>query len=185
MIHKQPDVRQPERSTPERYEQLCALATSGALTDNEWKQLSDHLKDCPTCRQELPQYREIANSGMALLAPNDVSLDVESGWSPESAVARFMRRLQEEDVESQSAENRVISAHLNPQHWWQRIPLPRLNFALPHAAVAIAVATVSVSLYILGIRTAEPRGNTQPQVGVRLGSTLHARFREHCELQHQ
>jgi hypothetical protein len=185
MIHKRPDVRQPEPSTHEMYEQLCGVASSGALTASEWKQLSEHLKDCPRCREELPQYQEIANSGMALLAPNDVSLDVENGWSPESAVARCLRRLQEEEVEAQSAENGVISAHLNPQHWWQRIPLPRLNSALPYAAVGIVVATVSVSLYILGIRTAERRVNTDPQAGVRLGSTLDALLREHGDLERQ
>ncbi len=185
MIHKRSDVRQPESREHEMYEQLCALASSGALTASEWKQLSDHLKDCPSCRQELPKYQEIANSGMALLAPNDVSLDIENDWSPESAVARFMRRLQEEGAEPQSGENNVISARLNPQHWWQRVSLPRLNFALPYAAVGIMAVTVSVSLYYLGIRTAERRVNRDPQAGVRLGSTLDVLLRERGELERQ
>src|SRR5260370_13663459 len=185
MIQKRPKVGQPESSDHEVYDQLCGLASSGALTASEWKQLSEHLKDCPSCRQELQQSQEIANSGMALLAPNDVSLDIENGWSPESAVARFMHRLQEEEAEEQPAETAVISAHLNPQHWWQRISLPRLNVALPYAAVGIVVATVSVSLYILGVRTAERRVNIDPQAGVRLGSTLDALLREHGELEHQ
>jgi hypothetical protein len=185
MILKRPDARQPESSDHDMYEQLCALASSGALTASEWEQLSEHLKDCPSCRKELPRYQEIANLGMALLAPNDLSLDIESGWSPESAVARFMRRLQEEEAEEQPTETAVISAQLNPQHWWQRISFPRLNVALPYVAVGIVVATVSVSLYILGIRTAERRVNIDPQAGVRLGSTLEALLREHGDLERQ
>src|SRR5713101_3200881 len=118
MIHKQPDVCRPESSDHELYESLCALASSGALTTSEWKQLSEHLKNCASCRQELPKYQEIANSGIALLAPNDVSLDIENEWSPESAVARFMRRLQEEEAEERPARNAVVSARLNPLPWW-------------------------------------------------------------------
>jgi hypothetical protein len=182
MIHRQPKIRQPESTDHELYEQLCALASSGALTPSEWEQLSDHLNGCSNCRQELPKYQEIANSGMALLAPNDVSLDVENEWSPENAVARFMRRLQEEEAEEPQRENAVT---LVPQPWWRRIFLPQLNSALPYAALVIIVATVLVSLYILGIRTAERRLNTDPQAGVRLGSTLDALLRERRDLEHQ
>src|SRR5260370_34689657 len=87
MIHKQPEIRRTESSDHEPYEQLCALASSGALTPSEWKQLSEHLKNCASCREELPKYQEIANSGMALLATNDVSLDIENEWSPASPLA--------------------------------------------------------------------------------------------------
>src|SRR6267143_1302746 len=185
MINKQPEVRRPESGDHELYEQLCALASSGALTPSEWKQLSEHLRGCSKCRQELPKYHEIANSGMALLAPNDVSLSVENEWSPENAVARFMRRLQKEEADEQQPETAVIAARLIPQPWWRRIFFPLLNSALPYAASVIVVATVSVSLYVLGVRTAERRLNTDPQAGVRLGSTLDALLRERRELEHQ
>jgi hypothetical protein len=185
MIHKQPQVRGPESSDHELYEQLCALVSSGALTTREWKQLSEHLRNCASCREELPKYQEIANSGMALLAPNDVSLDVENEWSPESAVARFMHRLQEEETEEQPAKTAVGSTRMKPQAWWRRIPLPHLNSALPYGAAGIVVAMVSVSLYIAGIRTAERRLNSDPQAGVRLGSTLDSLLRERRELEHQ
>src|SRR5260370_32921105 len=137
MIHRQPKIRQPESTDHELYEQLCALASSGALTPSEWEQLSDHLNGCSNCRQELPKYQKIANSGMALLAHNDVSLDVENEWSPENTVARFIRRLQEEEAEEPQRENAVT---LVPQPWWRRIFLPQLNSALPYAAVVIIVS---------------------------------------------
>src|SRR5260370_4509619 len=96
-----------------------------------------------------------------------------------------MVRLQEEETEEQEAGTAVIAASLIPQPWWRRIFFPHLNSALPYAAAGIVVATVSVSLFILGIHTAERRLNTDPQAGVRLGSTLDALLREHGELERQ
>src|SRR5260370_39417468 len=103
MIHKQPEIRRTESSDHEPYEQVCALASSGAFTPSEWKQLSEHLKNCASCRAELPKYQENANSGMALLAPNDVSLDIENEWSPATAAARTTRALPYDDPEEQAA----------------------------------------------------------------------------------
>lgn len=106
----------------------CALSTAGALTANEWKQLAEHVRWCDACRQEVHKYKDIATTAMALLAPNDPGLDVENEWSPEMAVAKFMKRLRdEESVMGPPAMQRAWSFHQSFRR------LPRFNVALRYA----------------------------------------------------
>jgi len=173
------------RSAPENhelFEQLCALSTSGALTASEWKRLAAHLKECGACRIELSKYQNIAESGMALLAPNDVGLDLENEWSPESAVAQCMSRLQSQSQVADASSGHSGSRLLKNGF---RFSLPRRTFALPFAAAAIFLAALSVSLYVIGVRRGERRVNSQPQSAVYDGSRLDALLREHAELERQ
>jgi hypothetical protein len=166
----------------ERFAELCALSTSGALTASEWKQLAAHLKDCRGCRLELSNYQDLAASGMALLAPKDASLDIENEWSPESAVAQCMSRLQKQPQVADAAEGHSRSPLLRTGF---RFSLPRLTPALPFAAAAIFLVALSLSLYVIGVRSGERRVNRQPQSAVSYGSSLDALLREHAELQRQ
>jgi uncharacterized protein YlxW (UPF0749 family) len=51
-----------------RYEELCALATAGALTAEESEALFAHLNACAECNEVFAQYQSLANEGMPLLA---------------------------------------------------------------------------------------------------------------------
>ena len=46
---------------------LCAVSTSGDLTDEEQKDLQAHLAECPDCRQALKEFEAAADIGMPLL----------------------------------------------------------------------------------------------------------------------
>jgi hypothetical protein len=52
----------------ERYEELCALATAGALTPQESEELSAHLDECAECSVLFAQYETLATEGMPSLA---------------------------------------------------------------------------------------------------------------------
>jgi hypothetical protein len=41
---------------------LCALSTSGQLTQEERNRLQEHLPGCLTCREAIRQYDAVANS---------------------------------------------------------------------------------------------------------------------------
>lgn len=55
-------------SEHERFEELCALATSGDLSPDEMQELEDHIAECTRCREGLPAYQDLVRSGMASLA---------------------------------------------------------------------------------------------------------------------
>ena len=186
MRHRQIDLHQTDINGHDSYDQLCALASSGGLTASEWSRLADHLKVCSQCREELAKYQEIGTFGMALIAPTDPSLDLENEWSPESAVAKLMRRLQEQKESDIALDATPALVPMgNSRHWLPAMCFSHLNAALPYAAVIVLFATISVSLYFLGIRIAEQRSNARSQSGVQPVASLYALSRERADLQHE
>jgi anti-sigma factor RsiW len=53
---------------------LCALSTSGELTQEEWNRLQEHLPGCHTCREAMKQYDAVADSVIPALTPAPESL---------------------------------------------------------------------------------------------------------------
>jgi len=53
----------------EEFLELCAVATSGELADEEQQRLRDHLAGCAECRQALSEFEAVADRGVPLLAP--------------------------------------------------------------------------------------------------------------------
>lgn len=53
----------------EQFLELCAVATSGELADEEQRRLRDHLAGCAECRQALREFEAVADLGVPLLAP--------------------------------------------------------------------------------------------------------------------
>lgn len=53
----------------DKFLELCAVSTSGDLTEEEQKSLQIHLTDCPDCRQALKEFEAVADIGMPLLHP--------------------------------------------------------------------------------------------------------------------
>src|SRR5882724_13199059 len=57
----------PEPGPHKRLLELCAISTSGDLTEEEQKDLHAHLAECPDCRQALKEFEAAAEIGMPLL----------------------------------------------------------------------------------------------------------------------
>lgn len=178
MFHRQTDFGHSNKEGHETYRELCAMASSGALTNSEWSRLSSHLKECGECREELARYQEIATFGMSLVSPTDARLDVENEWSPESAVAKLMNRLQEQPYDSREE---LPTSHMgNVPHW------PFVSFrssALPYVAAVVVFAAAAASLYVAGVRTGVHRTNSYPQQLAQPDSRLEALVRERTQLQ--
>ena len=51
----------------EKFVELCAISTSGSLTEEEQKDLHAHLAECPDCRQALKEFEAAADIGVPLL----------------------------------------------------------------------------------------------------------------------
>jgi cell division protein FtsB len=54
-------------STHERFEQLCALATTGDLSPDEFSQLREHLLQCTSCRAAYGDFHSIVEQGFPAL----------------------------------------------------------------------------------------------------------------------
>src|SRR5216683_6897602 len=63
----------------QRFLELCALATSGPLEENEAAQLQAHLEECPECREAMADFRFVAVEGASLLVPVDAGTDEIAG----------------------------------------------------------------------------------------------------------
>jgi len=55
----------------ERFLELCAVATSGPLSEREASQLQAHLEECAECREAMAEFRFVALEGASLLVPAD------------------------------------------------------------------------------------------------------------------
>ena len=51
--------------------ELCAISTSGELTEEEQKKLGQHLAICPSCREILNQYESIVDQEIPSTAANE------------------------------------------------------------------------------------------------------------------
>ncbi len=88
--------------------ELCAVSTSGQLTEAEQKRLEEHLVVCQSCRKTIQQYETVASRAIPVIAASEASEDLEPGpdWSEEQAEkALFGRLAQEEKRNSDQFEN--------------------------------------------------------------------------------
>ena len=74
----------------EKYEELCALATAGALTPQESDLLLAHLNVCPECSEIFSQYETLATAGIPSLDPAR-EITEAAGFDDRSALARLMQ----------------------------------------------------------------------------------------------
>ena len=75
--------------------ELCAVSTSGQLTEEEQKKLQEHLAVCQSCREATRQYEAVVDQAIPGIAANEESEGAESGpsWSQEEAEKAFFKRL--------------------------------------------------------------------------------------------
>jgi hypothetical protein len=67
----------------EEFLELCAVSTSGELSEEEQKRLRDHLASCAECRQALQEFEAAAYIGVPLLA-SELSAPASSERRPDS-----------------------------------------------------------------------------------------------------
>jgi len=136
-----------------QFAELCALSTTGSLTDEEWQQLERHIAVCDKCRAVLADYQSLASDGMAKVA---AELTVagklqhpEHVWAQDEAKARLLSKL---------AGAQPSRANPAPQRMAQEVPSPTTHTAAygRNAMMLLRVAAVlAISVlvaYQLGVR---------------------------------
>jgi peptidoglycan hydrolase CwlO-like protein len=78
--------------------ELCAVSTSGQLTEEEQKRLQEHLVVCQSCREALKQYETIVSKVIPAIAVSETPECDESdySWSEEQAEKALFERLDDQ-----------------------------------------------------------------------------------------
>jgi hypothetical protein len=126
-----------QRGCKEKYEELCAVSTTGELSQEEWADLREHLAVCRPCSELLSEYTNLAEIGMAKLAP--AAEPVERTSSP-FADKRAELRLTAALSAQRHSERPEASSHI---HDLGSRPHPRKGRVLAQVAAIAAVLLVS------------------------------------------
>jgi hypothetical protein len=92
----------PETGPHDEFLELCAVSTSGELTEEEQTRLQKHLAVCEACRDALSQYQAVVDRAIPAIGANQVAetsdrdVDPGPGWSPRKAEKALFDRLARE-----------------------------------------------------------------------------------------
>lgn len=154
----------PPSESHDDFLELCATATTGSLSADERRRLTEHLSECESCRQILAQYEAVLGQVIPALAPDpNEEGSSASGWSVEQAEAALFARLREDDRSSYQqvphrsdpVNNRKAPASSHEGVWrhiWGQF-----------AAALLLVASLGLIAYRTGIRRGldlSPRAST-------------------------
>ena len=141
----------------EEFLELCAVSTSGELTEEEKTKLQKHLAGCPQCREAMREYQAAADIGAPLFAAEaegELPLKRET-WSVESAQAAFGKRLAQKNAATRSEPSRpeILRASELPEQNGKPLLSEHWNTVwLPFAAAILFAATLGIYAYRAGIR---------------------------------
>lgn len=148
----------------EYFRELCAVATSGSLTDGESNELKMHLGACDQCRKLMQEYREVARTGMAMLMPevNDEHLAAEESWSSSVAKQVLFARIAAEEpfLKSRECDEADTATNLGGIWRWlsHRGGWRGLQRAVRYAPLALLFATAILAVYQTGKWTGKRAG---------------------------
>ena len=141
----------------EEFLELCAVSTSGDLTEEEKTKLEKHLAGCRECREALKEFQAAANISSPLFASEASApppLKTET-WSVDAAEAKLRERVARQigPTRAKSVGPHAVRADELPE----RNGKPRLSehwntVWLPFAAAILLTVTLGIYAYRAGVR---------------------------------
>lgn len=134
--------------------ELCAVSTSGQLSEEEQNRLQEHLAACPACREAVREYESVVNDAIpAIGAEQTNQIDSGPGFSQSKAEKVFFDRLAKEDgrqLQGTEKKNGVPSAFrrvlpIAPESTWRHV-------WMLYAAGILLFVTLCLSAYWVGVR---------------------------------
>jgi DNA repair exonuclease SbcCD ATPase subunit len=144
--------------------ELCAVSTSGQLSEEEQNRLQEHLAVCPACREALRDYESVVNEAIpAIGAEQSNRTDPGPGFSQSKAEKTFFDRLaKEEGQQARGSEkkNGVPSAFrrvlpIAPESTWRHV-------WMLYAAGILLFVTLCLSAYWVGVRHGTDVASSMP-----------------------
>jgi hypothetical protein len=156
--------------------ELCAVSTSGQLTEEEQKRLQEHLAVCQSCREALQQYEAVVGQAIPAIAANGEpeSPEPDPAWSAEQAEKAFFKRLAQEEKHKTRRFGSMSDLPAPPHR------LPRFSSAVAwrqvwmlYAAGILLFLTLGFYAYRVGVRhPAEIAQHVPPQPSVQTPVSL-------------
>src|SRR5688572_3708726 len=136
-----------ERSHHEYFEELCALAASGQISEPELVELQDHTPQCARCRSVSADFVDLFHYKLPLMNPELMGSFKQIGvFSGESSYReRFLARARKEGLAISPAPSRdTLRSRMRIWLW------PGLGYAqVATFAVAVLLVTVGLLAYNL------------------------------------
>src|SRR5713226_9606249 len=149
----------PDLNHHEKYAEMCAVFTTGSLTEEELRELKEHLGQCEPCRCLLSEYRQVVRVAIPL-AMEDVSQEGSSrlgSWSTEPERGGVVSRVAEHNLVDAGTRFEELSGGGVVGLWR---PLRDLDFG--RAVVLVVVGALLVGAgYFAGARK-EPSFQATP-----------------------
>src|SRR5215471_10721992 len=89
-----------EGSHSEYFEELCALAASGQVSEQEFVELRDHMQHCAQCRSALADFTDLLHYKLPLADPDPMSSSRLAGVFSENSSyrERFLTRARKQGL---------------------------------------------------------------------------------------
>ena len=138
--------------------ELCAVSTSGQLSEEDQRRLREHLVVCSSCREALQQYEAIIRHAVPAIAAEETPQNMEAGsrWSEKQAESALFERIARDEGGGGIERNGPIPPHRETSSH-RRVLAPesaaawRSVWALYAAGILLFVA-LGVCAYQVGIR---------------------------------
>ena len=152
----------PSHGPHDEFLELCAVSTSGHLSEEEQKRLQEHLAVCPACREALRQYEAVVDQAIPTLAPEESErIDPGPGWSQAKAERAFFERLEHEEKQGAHQPTNGIGSALRrmlpiaPESTWRHV-------WMLYAAGIMLFVTLSLCAYWVGVRHGTEQAKATP-----------------------
>jgi hypothetical protein len=141
--------------------ELCAISTSGQLSEEDQRRLQEHLAVCSSCRTALQQYEAIIRHAIPAMGADETPEDLEAGgaWSEKQAESTLFARIARDEGGGGIERTRAIPPH--------RETSSRSRVLAPESAAAWRSVW---ALYAAGILLFIALGFCAYEVGTRRGT---------------
>ena len=180
----------PDTGPHEEFLELCAVSTSGNLTEEERKKLARHLATCAACREAAKEFENVVDNAIPALAGElspefaRESLKEDPSFNQQAAQTSFLKRLAEEKkgvAEPPGEADGWLSPLVVRRSRNFRRSFERVHFWLPFAAATLLCLSLGILTYRMGKHrgadTARREQATIPRDGISR-ETLAAAVRE-------
>jgi hypothetical protein len=131
----------------DRFIELAAAATAGALTSDERADLSSHLRECDECREVWLEYQTLAREGFPLLAADYEHREAITSRNDTVARRRFLARIAE------PAETLIVAGDFESSRPYKQSPRNALRMNLGALVAACLLIAVGVAVGRWGSRS--------------------------------